>query len=137
MRRFARAFGVLASMAAAATATYVSTASAGAKLPFPIVVNPILRVASGGFGTVRNSLDSSEYIYCTVTGTAAGLLGQCVAHDASPISLPVSCTTTNANLIGAMQELPPDAYVAFAWNAVASCTSIQIINGSRLELKKP
>jgi hypothetical protein len=122
-------------LAACAGGAYASIASAGANLPFPVSINTILAVASGSLGSARNSPDSVQYMYCLVTGTATSLTGQCFAHDAGIQS--AKCTTTNPNLVGAIQEIPPDAYVSFTWDAFGNCTALQVINASRLEIKKP
>jgi hypothetical protein len=133
MKRFWRGTAVIGFVGAAAIVTYVCTARAGLSLYSPVIINVLGATASGALGSARNEPDPTEYINCTLIGTTTGLTASCQARDA--FLGVATCSSTNANIIGALQKVPQDAFVSFSWDAFLNCTSVLVRTGSRQEPK--
>ncbi|RKG83187.1 hypothetical protein D7W79_00665 [Corallococcus exercitus] len=111
----------------------LSTASfAGAKSSQPIYVDNVNRAFSGSMGSVRNSSDTTQSLYCS--SSSAGY-GSCIATNASGVS--VSCLTTNANLLAVIRSVNSDSYVQVTYDSTGNCTSILVGTGSNHEPKQP
>jgi hypothetical protein len=120
----------IAAVLAAATAAW-----AGYKVSPAVYVNSTGRYASGAFGTARNSADSVQYLYCTVSATAGSTRqAQCFAQDASYRF--AGCSTSDQAMVLNVASMNSDANVFFTWDASGNCTSIYVDNGSQFEPKK-
>lgn len=135
MAPFLKTIALVAISAAAAAATYVCTATAGLKSSFPVTINTSARTASGSAGSARNSADGNQYIYCTLIGTTS-ITATCFAHD-STTNPAVSCSSTNANIVGAVKAVASDSLISLAWDTQNHCTQVQVVSGSYLEPKQP
>jgi hypothetical protein len=102
-------------------------ATAGERLPSEVVV--AAGGAHGSFGSVRNSSDADQFIYCSVAGYANGSSNAtCGAGD--PAGNYGYCVTSNSILVQAAAGLRGDSYLLFQWNANGECTVISTSNGS-------
>jgi len=91
---------------------------AGRKITNTVGINPTTGTAWGSLGSARSSADATQYIGCyTMLSTATSYAG-CVAVDAAGAYR--SCYTYDANLIGAIRTLTPDAYIEFGWETTGS-----------------
>jgi hypothetical protein len=83
----------------------------------------------GAFGTVRNTGNASQYMYCYVYATATPYVSaSCYATNGAGAS--ASCSTTNATVVDAIQKLNSDAYVTVYFNSSGTCTGISSQNTS-------
>jgi hypothetical protein len=48
----------------------------------------------------------------------------------------VSCSTTNANFVAALQKVSSDAYLSFGWDSSQTCTSFNVGMSAETEPKK-
>ncbi|RKG80261.1 hypothetical protein D7W79_08390 [Corallococcus exercitus] len=132
MKRFNQALG----MSAALMLLAVPVAYAGSKTAFPVSINTASRTAYGAMGTVRNSADAVQSIYCrTFADTAAGESVRCFATNAAGVN--VSCVSFSPVLVRSVQSASDSAYLYFAWDASGVCQTIDVLKGSHLEPKSP
>jgi hypothetical protein len=121
-------------------ALWLCTASAGTKLSYPLLISSTS--ASGALGTIRNDSSTQNFLNCTLwacpyrdCGAAVGTFAmECMASSATAN---VDCTSTNPNLIAAVQAMSPDSYVSFVADRAgpgAICTAVTVANGSIFEL---
>jgi hypothetical protein len=139
MNRLVSGLGIAACVCAGVVGTYVCTARAGTTDTLPVTI--IGNLATGSIGTARNSSDAIQYIRCGLIGTASGSTGGtltavCTAKDANPLTLPVTCTSTNPDIIAIVQNVVPDGLLQFTWNGLAQCTAVLATANSRLAPKQ-
>jgi hypothetical protein len=117
-------------------ASLAGVASAGMKVPYAVQVNPTSRYAVGAIGSARNSLDTTQYIGCSVDTYADGYVqGWCYAQ--SPAGVSGSCHfVNNPALAGAVEAMTSDSLVNISWDASGNCWEINLDNDSRWEPKK-
>lgn len=85
--------------------------------------------ANGTFKNTRNSADSVQYIGCSLFSYDTGTFyANCYAYSAT--GQYVSCTTSDANMLKAVQTLNPASYLYFVVNADGSCDRIITGNAS-------
>jgi len=126
---------LVAFLALAALAAFAPDASAGAKGPWEVYVDPTFQSANGSPGTARNSADGLQYIYCFTSAIASYTYGYCGAQTAAGVS--ASCWTTQPQLIQAIHGMASDGGIAFTWDANGECNNIVSYKGSVYETKQP
>ena len=72
-----------------------------------------------------------EYIGCQLGGG----FGYCYAMNSAGINR--TCITFDPAKISTMRSLKSDSYLLFYWDDSGTCTSVQVINDSTSEPKKP
>ena len=114
----------------------VGVAHAGLKQKQVVLVDGANRHAWGSLGSARNSVDSVQFIGCSVYTYADGSeTGWCGARDASYGF--GSCTTFNPTLINQIRNLKGDSVLNLYWDASYTCTEVDVYNQSYYEPKQP
>lgn len=126
----------IAAAAALATVLCVSSAWAGRKFAAPVTINSTQQWAAGSLGSARNSIDTVQYIVCSVvsSSTPGGDLAFCTARRSDGAM--ATCTTTKANMLAGARAISSQAYINFGWDDEGECTYLQIRNSSEYEPKQ-
>lgn len=95
----------------------VTTAHAGARYSFPVVINDATRVAYGALTDARGSADNRQYIGCWSNNTSGG----CDAVNASGLTR--SCSTTDPAMLAVIRSMSDESYVSFRWGTDGSTCS--------------
>jgi hypothetical protein len=102
-------------------------AHAGFKGNLNVTADPVNRFANGAIGSVRNSADASQYIYCYAThATSANAF--CVARDIAGTA--VSCFTTDPNKVALVSAMTSYSYIYFSFDTSGTCTQLLVENAS-------
>ncbi len=99
-------------------------AEAGLRAIQPVVASPTNRFGLGMLGSAYNSTDNTQFILCGVNTAANSKSMTCTAKDSTGVT--VMCTTSNSNLINAVNGLPDSGYLTFNFDANGNCTSIRV-----------
>lgn len=137
MNSFLRTVGVGVLVVGSFAGTYVCAARAGSTSSDLVSIDTVARKAHGAFGSVRNSADLNQQMYCYIDAFVGSMNLYCRAINNAVPRVDVSCTSTNATLIGNVQKLSTDADLTFTWDTSGHCTSVLIDRSSKWELKKP
>ncbi len=87
---------------------------------------------TGALGSVRNSSDSTQNLYCFVNDT----LGYCLAEDSAGNT--AECSTTDPGHIRQLQGMNGDSYIYFSYPTGSPyCDNINLLKGSMFEPKQP
>lgn len=126
-----------------AGALWLCTASAGVRTPFPLVISNAGKTASGALGTIRND-GTTTALTCTLRGCPSTAVCNNVPFPAvisvacqAIGAVTLECTSTNANLVAAVQAMSPDSWVSFTSDRTGStgtCTTVVVSNGSIYEV---
>jgi hypothetical protein len=85
--------------------------------------------AAGGFGPVRNSTDTVQYIGCDLNASATAQSVYCYAHDSGTTQL--ACSSTTPSHIAAVKALSSSSFLAFTTDPLGiTCTSVVVVNSS-------
>ena len=85
---------------------------------------------SGALGSVRNSDDQTQSLYCKDYGASA----YCYAKDASGNS--ASCTTSDSTHLSVIRGWKDSGYIYIRYDENGTCTRVETINGSPYEPKQ-
>jgi hypothetical protein len=113
-------------------------AMAGSKMAsdsLGVTVNQTYRYAYGYVAQARNSPNSVEYMYCAVSTFPGSSQGWCALRNAA--GLWGNCSTTNANMIDAIEALEGDGYIYVAWDEAGHCTQVSSYVESSAPPKAP
>lgn len=92
--------------------------------------------AEGSLSLAHNSTDNSQYIYCSITGTAATYSGACYARNAAGTTK--SCTFgTTANFFWIVIGISEDSFIHFEGANGGTCTSMTLYKSSAYAPKLP
>ena len=109
-----------------------SLGSAGLFLNAPVSIDVKGATARGSLTNARISTNSIEYMNCYVTTysrtSTFTTSGHCTARDAAGVF--AQCTTTEPELIKAIQSITPASDVRFGWDTGLLCTQIFVRNAS-------
>jgi hypothetical protein len=132
MKRFKQALGMSVAMVLLA----VPVAYAGNKTAYLLNINTTSRTVEGSMGTVRNTADNVQRVYCrTFADATYGESMRCYATNAAGTT--VTCGSSNATLIRSVQAAGDESFVAFSWDASGTCQTFDVLKGSHLEPKAP
>jgi len=112
---------------------FAPVAQAGNKTYINVVVSTAGGYAYGSIGTVRNSGDTTQTLYCSFYGS--GSSAYCFARDSAGTG--ASCSTTDSTLIQSLRGLNSDSYLRFHFDGSGNCTQFYIVTGSMYEPKSP
>lgn len=115
-------------------------AHAGQKWPvFPdgnVVVNTASRYAYGWISGARNSPNGNERLSCMVYGSSGGWRSaNCYFADGK--NNVAVCSSSNPEVINAIQFAQSDSYVAVNWDANGNCTQVSMYQDSAYIPKAP
>ena len=114
----------------------VTSAWAGYRNDYPVVVDTTYREARGSLGSARASADSTQYIGCSVYSYATG--GSFMYCNASSASNSYgSCTSSDPILMDAARSVKDGSYVYFGWDAGGNCQFVHVVNTSYIAPKAP
>src|SRR5262245_44426683 len=112
---------------AAAVATAVGTAHAGAKYTYPLAINLPSRYAVAVLADVRNTGDTTRYFQCEVDASIYGSPSvTCSGQDSSSPPNYFQCVSSNASLIANAQSIGNDSWVLVAWDSNGNCTYLNV-----------
>lgn len=119
-------------LAALALALAPAMSHAGQFLGAAVSINTSASTARGSLVATRISPNKVEFINCSVTtnSVSSGIVnaGFCTARDA--LGNLASCSTTESELMKAMQAITPASDVRFSWDANGHCSQIFVRNAS-------
>jgi hypothetical protein len=115
--------------ASVAVAALLLTTSAfgGAKSSCPVRLGADF--FTGCFGSVRNSADNIQFLYCADFGNHA----LCYARDDD--GAVGACTTNNPTHLNVIRGMDDSSYIHLTFNAAGQCTSVRSYNYSVAEPK--
>jgi hypothetical protein len=119
---------ILAATAGFALSLFALTTFAGEKRSAPVVVDYNWSFASGAAADARSSIDSKQYIGCSITSTNANTGVRCSASDAQ--ARQATCYSYNPEVVKAVQAVGTDSWIMFQWDAYGYCTQVFIDNNS-------
>jgi hypothetical protein len=138
---------VKAACAGLASAAIASVAYAGSRYGQPSVsihqATDGSGYAMGTLGGVRNSANTRERLFCTVTRTettsAAGAVRRstsvsCGARDGNDVV--ASCVSTQEKHAVALNGVSNDSLIEFHYDAAGTCTTIWVYESASLERKR-
>jgi hypothetical protein len=106
---------------AAAGLLLTTTAFAGWKVNYPVWISHYH--FQGSFGSVRNSVDNIQYIYCQDRGTDA----VCSARDSNYNT--VGCSTNNLILLDVIRGMDDSSFIKVYYKG-GTCSRIEAFNTS-------
>jgi hypothetical protein len=116
-------------IASAALALFSSLAAAGYLQPAPVIVELNGDGSGQAFGdmvTARFADNDVELIGCGIrvfdNGTSSFEFGFCQAADSTGVQ--GFCSTTNPNLLNALESISDFSFIIFSWNASGECVRI-------------
>src|SRR4051794_34858040 len=88
-----------------------------------VQIDPAHSWASGVLSGAYNSNDGSQWLGCMTASYNSGTsYGQCYARDAAQQY--VGCSTSNTEMLRAIQSIKSDTYIYFTWDANGTCTML-------------
>jgi hypothetical protein len=118
---------VLSVLAIATLVSVAPLAHAGFKANLNVTADPVSRFANGAMGSVRNSADNVQMMYCYATH-ATSAAAFCVARDV--VGTTVSCFTTDPNKVALVSAMTSYSYVFFTFDTSGTCTQLLVENAS-------
>lgn len=112
-----------------AVTAFAYTAQAGFKIVLPVFLGN--GYFQGAYGSVRNSADNAQYLFCWDFGGS----GQCGARDAQGVTR--SCSTTNPVHLSTIRGMDDTSFIRVYHDATGACTRIQSLTYSATEPKLP
>lgn len=113
------------------TAALATDAFAGDTSGLNVLISTVARSAEGSLGSVRNSASTVEKMQCMFTATAATSSVDAICQATDAAGTFVSCTTSSAVLIQAIQSIKGDSHLRFTWNTDGTCATVKVQNGSQ------
>jgi arginine/ornithine N-succinyltransferase beta subunit len=99
-----------------------------------VYIDTVNRNAQGYLGSVRNSTNPSEALFCSSSGNSLGKNGYGYAYDGRTT---LACNTADPTMIGIIHSVAGDGGVYFAADANGQCTFVWAFNASYMPPKKP
>jgi hypothetical protein len=130
-----RIFGGYSGFAVAAV-LFASTGHAGLKAADTVSIDSVNRTAFGAFGSVRNSANAVEFMYCYAYHYASGSsTAVCSARNSAGVTL--TCSSTSAPIVAAADSLSGDSQLYFQADASGNCVFVRTLNSSQYPPKAP
>ena len=123
---YSKARTILAVFAALISAT----ASAGAKIEDPVIIDLDAKEASGSLGSARNSSDDTQFITCAVYAVASfDPVVTCLAKDSEGTR--ARCNSGSPAYVAIAQAMDSSSFILFDWDDAGRCTFLVVQNDSR------
>lgn len=124
------------SICAAAVVLFASNGHAGLKTSDTVTIDSVNRTAFGAFGSVRNSSNAVEYMYCYAYHYASSSpTAVCAARNAAGVVL--TCSSSVASIVAASDSLSGDSQLYFQADASGNCTFVRTLNSTQYPPKAP
>lgn len=128
-----KSLGICAVIIAALMASSASYAGLKSGYEVRITTSGTTTTAAGSVGKARNSVDTSQYIFCY---TRDNTFGYCAARTVD--GLFKACLTSDANKISVIRSIGVSSGIVFKTTGTSTnCSTVQVVNGSHLQPATP
>jgi hypothetical protein len=110
---------------------------AGQRGGWEVGIEAVERNAYGTIGTVRNSVDSVQYIGCSIRTFDTGPTQYVTCYAKDALGAYASCSTSAQNFVTVAETITTDSHIYFSWNDLGQCTYLFVDNGSINAPKTP